>query len=750
MILQSHDFHLSEPLVFSIGQDALLVAWDEADVATGQLELRMDGATFAGRRASLRLGKAGSRTRMVFAFQAPAQASSVIHLLRDGAAIAQIPLRHQALETPASLVEGLDDIGRSRLLSFVVGICRGALRLSTDDGFREFCRALVRTSLSSDAISFAPRARLIGDNALYSAPAPTTAIGAIETVYLMDDKSITENRFRAAVAVVENEARLLLIAPLGLSRRSLTAVLVGESGAVLATIPSVGNVPAVMELAADATLSSAERRYVLRCLGQLADDPEVAAMARALQIFAPERARELADVAKPVAAALEFTASCGQAGVFLRGWIRDPHRLVQDAELISPFGEARLSSCWQRLPRPDLAKTWKDSNARDGRPGFVALAPVVEPLSVMQHGLCLLTAGGRIQVTPPARAPSDAEARDMILRSVSEADLTDDLLTNIIMPAAGAIHSRVMAAQSSPEIIDIGIAKPNPVISFVIPLYRNLSFLRLQVGAFAIDPQIRRDAEIVYVLDSPEQRRELEHLLRGLNILTGLAFRLVVMAENFGYAAANNTGVRTARGRLLMLLNSDVIPLAPGWLATLCAALEMRDGKRETAIVGPKLLFDDGSLQHAGLTFEKDPEGRWYNTHLFKGYPRDWPAANLPCVVPGVTGAAMLLPRATYESVGGFTENYIVGDYEDSDLCLKIRAEDREIRYEPRAALHHFERRSIELHPGYSGTVASAYNRRLHAERWSDAMAAVVAEFARGLESDRASGARAAVAGSRQ
>jgi GT2 family glycosyltransferase len=162
----------------------------------------------------------------------------------------------------------------------------------------------------------------------------------------------------------------------------------------------------------------------------------------------------------------------------------------------------------------------------------------------------------------------------------------------------------------------------------------------------------------------------------------------------------------------------------------MCATLDNRDGNRETAVVGPKLLFDDGSLQHAGLTFDKDPEGRWYNTHLFKGYPRDWPAANQPCAVPGVTGAALLVSRAIYESVGGFTENYIVGDYEDSDLCLKIRAEDREIRYEPRAALHHFERRSIELHPGYSGTVASAYNRRLHADRWSDAMEAAVAEFA--------------------
>ncbi len=734
MILPSHDARLPKPLVFSLGQSALLVAWDEATVATGVLGISVDGAVFAGRRASLRLGGAAGPARMLLAFETPPQASGSISLRRGDTELAQIPLRPQGPQTPLSLIEGLDNSSRSRLLNFVVGICRGALRLSNDQGFREFCLALIRASLTADAISFAPRARLIGENALYSAPAPTTAIGAVEAVYLIEDATIAENRFRAAIGVVEDETRLLLIAPLGLSRKSVTAVLVGEAGSALATIPYVSEIPVVMELAAEATLSSAERRYVLRCLGQLADDPDVAAMARALQIFAPERARELADITKPVAAALEFTASCGQAGVFLRGWIRDPHRLVQDAELVSPFGEARLSSCWQRLPRPDLAKIWKEGAGKEGRPGFVALAPVAEPLPVMQHGLCLLTAGGRIQVTPPARAPSDAEARDMILRSVSEVDLTDDVLTRIIMPAAAALHNRIMAAQSAPEIVDIGIAHPNPAVSFVIPLYRNMSFLRLQVGAFAIDAQIRRDVELIYVLDSPDQRREVEHLLRGLNILTGLPFRLVVMSENFGYAAANNTGVRAARGRLLMLLNSDVIPLAPGWLATLCAALETQDGKRKTGVVGPKLLFDDGSLQHAGLTFERDPEGRWYNTHLFKGYPRDWPAANRPCVVPGVTGAAMLLPRAVYESVGGFTENYIVGDYEDSDLCLKIRAQDHEIRYEPRVALHHFERRSIEMHPGYNGTVASAYNRRLHADRWSDAMTAVVDEFARSAD----------------
>ncbi|HUN50793.1 MAG TPA: glycosyltransferase, partial [Candidatus Sulfotelmatobacter sp.] len=249
------------------------------------------------------------------------------------------------------------------------------------------------------------------------------------------------------------------------------------------------------------------------------------------------------------------------------------------------------------------------------------------------------------------------------------------------------------------------------------------------IAAFAIDAEIARDVELIYVLDSPEQRAELEHLLRGLHVVTGLPLRLVVMSANFGFAAANNTGVRAARGRHLMLLNSDAIPIVPGWLGRLRAALAARGKGAQTAAVGPKLLFDDGSLQHAGLTFERDIEGRWYNTHFFKGYPRDWPAANMTRSVPGITGAAMLMPRAVYEEVGGFSEDYVVGDYEDSDLCLKIRSAGFDIRYEPRAELYHFERRSIDLHAGYVGTAASAYNRRLHAGRWSDFMGELAATF---------------------
>jgi len=91
----------------------------------------------------------------------------------------------------------------------------------------------------------------------------------------------------------------------------------------------------------------------------------------------------------------------------------------------------------------------------------------------------------------------------------------------------------------------------------------------------------------------------------------------------------------------------------------------------------------------------------------------------------------MLMRRTAWDAVGGFHADYIVGDYEDSDLCLRLRQAGFGIFYEPAAELFHFERQSIAQHGGYAGTVAAAYNRRLHHRRWSGTIETLMEAFPR-------------------
>lgn len=726
MLLRSANLILDDLQIYLLSGNVLLAAWDGPESSSEPIDISIDGKPAERRRATLRLPTLTGAVRTIVTFRYGALAGDATVAVKHGNRDLQSRL---LIDTPANvtpLTAALSDGSQARLMNYLMGLCRGTFALADVEAFAFFCSRALQSCGSKPVLQFRPAAHLAAGNIVYTATG-TVDLGNALKMFAGVEKRVAELPFLpVGESLDERETRLVLVAPRWATASGVTVILVGDSGFAMAEfLPAMG-IPSVARLAEQKKLSRSERHYILRCLGEMAND-EAAATARALQILAPEPARELLNPKSPVNAKLDFTISCGDAGVFMRGWIRDRNGLVHDAELLSPFGTQALKDHWRRLPRLDLHKLPGFDAEREWRPGFVALAPIHEPVPVLQHGLRLLTASGALTTISPTRVLSDMDARNAVLSAVAPNDLSAELLAKIVAPATTELHRRVMAAQAAPEVIEIGAVNPNPAVSFIIPLYRNLSFLRLQISAFAVDPEICRDVELIYVLDSPEQKGEVEHLLRGLHVVTGLSFRLVVMSANFGYAAANNTGARAAHGHALMLMNSDVIPIAANWLRSLRTAFRLGLNGCPVGAVGPKLIFDDGSLQHAGLTFERDIDGRWYNTHFYKGYPRDWPAACVSRSVPGVTGAAMFMPRAVYEEIGGFSEDYVVGDYEDSDLCLKLRSRGYDIRYEPRAELYHFERRSITMHAGYVNTAASAYNRALHSGRWSDLMSELTA-----------------------
>lgn len=139
------------------------------------------------------------------------------------------------------------------------------------------------------------------------------------------------------------------------------------------------------------------------------------------------------------------------------------------------------------------------------------------------------------------------------------------------------------------------------------------------------------------------------------------AERLGGTGENVSFARANNEAARRFRGDVL-LLNNDV-EVFPGCLEALVA------GRRAGCdLVGAKLLYPDGTIQHFGIGFSRD----YQSFHLGRGQPatEPWMAENR--VVAAATGACLLIRRRCWDELGGLDEGYVFG-WEDVDFCLRAR-----------------------------------------------------------------------------
>ncbi|MCZ4089244.1 glycosyltransferase family 2 protein [Sinorhizobium psoraleae] len=465
------------------------------------------------------------------------------------------------------------------------------------------------------------------------------------------------------------------------------------------------------------------REFVVRWLSGMPEGG--AATAIDLQLQRPLPARQIGKSAMHPAAEVDLALALS-GGLLSGGWFHDPASALAGIDYLKQDGTAvPLDGNWHAFP------AWArgaDEGARTDVTGFVAWLPLNEPLgALLQPRFQMRLASGAVKSLVPKPQPFEPAAqRNRILRAVPPQHAVDDAFRTILAPALQEVEQRLGRTIKVDYVKDYGLPQKAPMVSIVVPLYRVLDFLRFQLSGLATDPWVASNTEIIYVLDSPEIQDETEHLLGGLHLLHGLPMKLVVMSRNGGYARACNAGARFARGSVLVMLNSDVVPSAPGWLQTLALPLLEQEA---LGAIGPKLIFEDGSLQHAGLYFARDRRGVWLNHHFHKGMPGDYAPAQVHRAVPGVTGACLVTLRDTYERVGGYTEDYVIGDYEDSDLCLKIRRCGLEIAYEPSACLYHFERRSIRRSQDYMRGVASQYNAWLHTERWDADIYELMADY---------------------
>jgi GT2 family glycosyltransferase len=196
--------------------------------------------------------------------------------------------------------------------------------------------------------------------------------------------------------------------------------------------------------------------------------------------------------------------------------------------------------------------------------------------------------------------------------------------------------------------------------------------------------------------------------------------------RNLGFAGANNQGADLARGEFLVLLNNDIVA-RPGWLASMLKIAH----ESGVGAVGARLLFPDGTIQHAGVRLHPTTVGLpgFIPFHDIYRAPGDFAEACATRDLEVVTGACLVTPRALYLELGGLDEGFWNG-YEDVDYCLKVRARGLRVLYDGEAVLTHFESQS-----GPQRFRKVAWNVARLAHRWNGSVSydAQDASVARGI-----------------
>jgi GT2 family glycosyltransferase len=228
-----------------------------------------------------------------------------------------------------------------------------------------------------------------------------------------------------------------------------------------------------------------------------------------------------------------------------------------------------------------------------------------------------------------------------------------------------------------------------PLVSIIVPTRNQVGLLRTTLESI-----VRRTEygpyEIIVVDNGSTDADALTYLAS-----LGPPIHVHRWPHAFNYSAINNFGVRVAKGEQLLFLNNDVEVIGQDWLT---AMLEYAQCSGVGA-VGAKLLYSDGTIQHAGVVLKRTGVAH----HAFRWAPREVLGvprlADLPRNCSAVTGACMLVPRQVFEEVGGFDDGLRVV-LNDIDLCLRIRESGRSVIYTPHAQLFHHEGSSRgRLHP---------------------------------------------------
>ena len=191
--------------------------------------------------------------------------------------------------------------------------------------------------------------------------------------------------------------------------------------------------------------------------------------------------------------------------------------------------------------------------------------------------------------------------------------------------------------------------------------------------------------------------------------------RVLYYKEDFNYSRINNFGAKEANGEYVLLLNNDTEMIEPDSIK------EMLDVcmRPDVGIVGAKLIFEDNTIQHAGVIIGFGGVAG----HAFIGQDRDDNGYFSRIIsvqdLSAVTAACLMVRRSVFDEVEGLNEEFKVA-FNDIDFCLKVRKAGYLVVYNPYAQFYHYESKSRGQEDSADKVARFQQETGLFGERWGE------------------------------
>jgi O-antigen biosynthesis protein len=343
---------------------------------------------------------------------------------------------------------------------------------------------------------------------------------------------------------------------------------------------------------------------------------------------------------------------------------------------------------------PDLVVIYSDEDTVDA--GGAHRDPIFKPdwSPILQAHAPYV---GRLALVRAANLdPGGAEGLAALFRD--DQAVIDRILAGVAPSVVGHVRrvlyhrraGRAAVASARPRV-DVAPEPAWPPVGIVIPTRDRADLLSECIRG--LKDKTDYPAYEIVVVDNGSGEPDALALLRDLK--RDARLKVLERPGPFNFSALSNEGAKATAAPVLAFVNNDIVVADRGWLKPLVRFAIMP----EIGVVGAKLLFPDGRLQHAGVVLGFGGIAG----HLYRRMPADHPGycnrLTVAREVGAVTAACIAVERCKFEAVGGFDAANLPVDLNDMDLCLRISERGWTSLWTPESVLVHLQSATRGIDP---------------------------------------------------